>query len=70
MATRACELSQWRDPEFIDTLAAAYAETGNFDEAVRYSRAVEKASDQEARKRNCRLTWNCSREVSLSGRRH
>jgi tetratricopeptide (TPR) repeat protein len=36
-ATRACELSKWRDPEAIDTLAVAYAEIGDFGQAVRYA---------------------------------
>jgi tetratricopeptide (TPR) repeat protein len=33
-ATTACELTGWRSPEVIDTLAAAYAEDGDFDKAV------------------------------------
>jgi tetratricopeptide (TPR) repeat protein len=35
-ATKACELGNWKRPESVDTLAAAYAETGNFEAAVRY----------------------------------
>jgi len=34
-ATKACELSQWRDWREIDTLAAAHAEAGSFEEAVK-----------------------------------
>jgi tetratricopeptide (TPR) repeat protein len=34
LASEACELTQWRMPLIIDTLAAAYAETGQFDKAV------------------------------------
>jgi tetratricopeptide (TPR) repeat protein len=33
-ATRACELTNWQDPGVIDTLAAAYAEHGQFERAV------------------------------------
>jgi tetratricopeptide (TPR) repeat protein len=33
-ATRSCELSKWKMGEEIDTLAAAYAETGDFKHAV------------------------------------
>ncbi|MBI3860272.1 MAG: tetratricopeptide repeat protein [Planctomycetia bacterium] len=35
-AKRACELSQWGVEAWIDSLAAAYAETGDFDQAVKY----------------------------------
>ncbi len=34
LATRACELSKFQNSESLNTLAAAYAETGRFDEAV------------------------------------
>ncbi len=33
-ATRACELSRWSYPMLLDPLAAAYAETGDFDAAA------------------------------------
>jgi serine/threonine-protein kinase len=35
-ATTACEQTGWNDPLCLDTLAAAYAEAGRFEEAVRY----------------------------------
>ena len=35
LSTQACESTDYRDPVALDTLAAAQAETGNFDEAVR-----------------------------------
>jgi tetratricopeptide (TPR) repeat protein len=49
-ARNACELSRWDNPGYLDTLAAAYAENGEFDQAVKYAtRAVEKslASDRD-----------------------
>jgi len=35
-ASRACELTAWRDPDCLDTLAAAYAEVGDYPAAVRW----------------------------------
>jgi tetratricopeptide (TPR) repeat protein len=40
-ATRACELTGWRDPDCLDTLAAAYAETGDYATAIQWqTRAI------------------------------
>jgi tetratricopeptide (TPR) repeat protein len=36
-ARAACSLMAWKDENMIDTLAAAYAETGDFDAAARYA---------------------------------
>jgi tetratricopeptide (TPR) repeat protein len=35
MAERACQTTRYREPQFLGTLAAAYAEAGRFDDAVK-----------------------------------
>jgi tetratricopeptide (TPR) repeat protein len=53
-ARRACELTEWRIATLFDTLSAAYAEAGSFDEAVRsQSHAIGLLTD-EAKKANYR----------------
>jgi tetratricopeptide (TPR) repeat protein len=59
-ATRVCKLSNWKNVDYIDTLAAAYAEAGDFDQAVKYQRqAIDmksaNAKDREKLEQRLRL---------------
>jgi serine/threonine protein kinase len=45
-ARRACELTEWKDPGCLTTLAAAYGEAGEYDQAVkRQQEALKLASE-------------------------
>jgi Flp pilus assembly protein TadD len=54
-ATRACELTGWKNPGPIDTLAAAYAEIGEFDKAVEFQeKALSFPGFEEQHGKQCR----------------
>ena len=47
-AKKACELTSWKEPKCLDTLAAAYAETGAFDKAVTWEQKAIESSSKDA----------------------
>jgi predicted Zn-dependent protease len=49
-ARRACELARGQEPSFLGTLAAAYAETGDFDKAVAACQAAHDLALAQGRK--------------------
>ena len=49
-ATTACDLTRWEDPNMLDILAAAYAETGASELAAKWqSRAIELTKDEQTK---------------------
>jgi tetratricopeptide (TPR) repeat protein len=47
-ATRACELTEWQESGYLDTLAAACAELGEYDDAVKWmEKAIAIAPEHE-----------------------
>jgi tetratricopeptide (TPR) repeat protein len=44
-AKKACTVTSWREADPIDTLAIAYAESGDFDSAIRYEQQAMSTSD-------------------------
>jgi tetratricopeptide (TPR) repeat protein len=49
LATQACELSEYKTPHILSTLAAAYAESGDFETALKWSQQSVDANDPEHR---------------------
>lgn len=47
LATKACEITQYKAPHILSTLAAAYAETGDFETARKWSQKAVDFNDPE-----------------------
>jgi hypothetical protein len=68
-ATKACELTDWKNHDYLSTLAGAYAEVGDFDSAVKWQQgAIRLLSEDE------RFAWQANYQVRLklyeSGKPH
>jgi Flp pilus assembly protein TadD len=62
LAEQACRATGFRDPALLDTLAAAYAEAGRFDEAIQ---TVRRAVRQALAAQNHRLVRELERRAEL-----
>jgi tetratricopeptide (TPR) repeat protein len=64
LAQRACELTEFKRPDFLDTLAIAYASVGRFPEAIKNA---EKAINL-AQRRNLKLAEEIKNRLELYNR--
>lgn len=56
LAQQACEATQWKESDMIDTLAAACAEAGNFNDAIHYQQlAISLLPTEQQKSRLARL---------------
>jgi tetratricopeptide (TPR) repeat protein len=57
-ATRACELSDWKHPYYLESLAAVYSENGDFGKAIEYERkALEFTPQEDQEGQRFRIEW-------------
>jgi hypothetical protein len=69
LATKGCELTNWKDCIFLETLAASYAETGEFSRAIDYqTKAIECAPNSFKNELEARLKlYRSGKKVRDSG---
>ena len=75
LAQRACELTEWKEHNLLDTLAAAYAQLGEFDRAIDYqTKAIELAPKKTSKQYRTNLelyrVGQTAHPTSVSGPKH
>ena len=60
-ANKACDLTGWKNANYLSTLAAAYAEVGNFDEATKWQTKCI-----ESNERPFPTSWQSCDNISFS----
>jgi tetratricopeptide (TPR) repeat protein len=63
LATNACEVSGWKNPYGVCALAAAYAETGDFANAIKWQEEFLRLCSEEAKKK-----WGFLLDLYKSGK--
>ena len=68
LATLACQVTEYKRAYILSTLAAAYAETGDFRSAVKWStKAVQLGDKDKRRSIRSRRNWKATRPASPGG---
>ncbi len=64
LATKACEMTEYRQAHILSTLAAAFAEAGDFDKAVEWStKAVELGKAEAIEQKNIEIEDQLQQEL-------
>ena len=66
LATKACELTKYEKPHILSTLAAAYAEAGDWDNAVKWSTKAVELGEGEIKDQLREGTQELRREEALA----
>ncbi len=70
LGLKACEVTEYKQAHIVSTLAACYAETGDFENARKWAaKAVELVRQRKAsNSNNSRKSWKATRKTSLGAK--